>query len=269
MDAVRVLGIFPHPDDESYSCGGTFALMAARGAAVQLVCVTSGGAGQDLRSDSSAIAGIGATREQELRRACETLGLPPPRFLGLPDGALAQLDFAETAGTLIGEIRAERPDIVVTQGADGVYGHPDHIALHRLVVAAYLAAAGGTRFPSDRFGEPWAPRRLYFTAYPRDMFRPMYDHMLNSEYASAMRGLDPDTLGVDPPDVHAAIDIRAVVERKLAAIACHTSQLRDGDPATLFPGDLIRRLLTTELFTVGAGRLPERRYRALDEGLDS
>jgi LmbE family N-acetylglucosaminyl deacetylase len=99
------------------------------------------------------------------------------------------------------------------------------------------------------------------------MFRPMYEHMLESEYQTAIRGLDPEKLGVDPPDVMAAVDIRGTSEKKLAAIACHASQLRDGDPLTLFPDALVRRLLGTELFELGAGLLPERRWRDLDENL--
>lgn len=266
MAPLSVLGIFPHPDDEAYSCAGTFARLAERGARVRMVCATNGEGGQDLRADAG--GELGAVRAGELRCSCAAIGVEEPRFLGMPDGGLGQVDFADAAGKILAEIRAARPHIVVTLGPDGVYGHPDHLALHRLVIAAFGAAGGGGRFPAERFGEPWAPARLCYTAFPRGMFRPMYEHMLGSEYQTAIRGIDPDKLGVEPPDVTAAVDIRSVSDKKLAAIACHRSQLRNGDPLTLFPDGLVRRLLTTELFELGAGLLPERRWRDLDEDLE-
>lgn len=263
---LRVLGVFPHPDDESYSCGGTLARLAAEGADVHLLCTTAGGSGKDLRAVGEPAA-LSALRSDELVCACAALGIAPPEFLGLEDGGLDLVDFAGVAGRIITTIRSHRPHIVLSLGPDGVYGHPDHIALHRLLVAAFAAAQGGDRFPPDRFGGPWAPQRLYLAAFPRGMFRPMYDHMLSSEYAGSIRALDPEKLGVEPAEVAAAIDIRPFATQKLAAIACHTSQLRDGDPFSLFPGDLVRRTLTMELYTIGAGEPATGRLRSLAEGI--
>ncbi|HLZ70404.1 MAG TPA: PIG-L deacetylase family protein [Dehalococcoidia bacterium] len=271
-EPLRVLGIFPHPDDESYSCAGTLALLADGGAEVQVLCATRGEGGRDLRpplalarSRKDSLANV---REAELARSCETLGLARPRFLGLADGALGSVNFPEVVGQLIAEIRRLRPQLVLSLGEDGVYGHPDHLALFRLVLAAFGAAAGSERFSEAEYGRYWQPARLFTAAFPRGMFRPMYEHMLGSEYTDSIRRLDPDTLGVEPAQIAAAIDIRAVAERKLAAIACHVSQLPGGDPYTLFPGDLVRRTLTTELFSLAAGLPVERRLRSLADGLD-
>ena len=266
--ALRLLGIFPHPDDEAYSCGGTLALLARQGAAVHVLAATRGERGRDLRDRPGDTASVGDVRADELRASCAALGVRVPLFLDLPDGGLDSSDFPTVAGALIRAIREVRPHIVLTLGQDGVYGHPDHLALHRLVVAAYGAAAGGDRFPTERFGAPWRPARLFCAAFPRGMFRPQYEQMTVSPEASSMRGVDPDKLGVEPSDVAAAIDIRPVAERKLAAIAAHRSQLADGDPYRLFPGEIVRRLLTTELFTLNAGEKPAGRLRALEAGLD-
>lgn len=264
---VRVLGIFPHPDDEAYSCGGTLARLAAEGAEVYVLCATAGEAGQDRRAVTDAPAALDGVRAEELARACATLGARPPRFLGLRDSGIGQVNFPAVVGDLVTEIRRVRPQIVLTLGEDGVYGHPDHIALHRLVRAAFASAPGGERFPERAHGPGWRPERLFLTAFPRGMFRPMYDHMLGSEYVAAFRQLDPDKLGVDPPAVGAAVDIRAFAATKLAAIACHASQLRDGDPHSLFPAGLVGRTLTTELFTLGGGEPIAGRLRRLTEGL--
>jgi N-acetyl-1-D-myo-inositol-2-amino-2-deoxy-alpha-D-glucopyranoside deacetylase len=267
-DGLRVLGIFPHPDDESYSCGGTFARLADAGAIVQLLCATRGEGGQDHRAVPTSGPSLGDVRADELRASCAALGLVAPEFLDLPDGSLDSSDFPTVAGAIVAAIRRVRPQIVVTLGADGVYGHPDHLALHRLVIAAYGAAGGGDRFPAAEFGAGWMPRRLFCAAFPRGMFRPQYDRMTLSPEAAAMRGVDPGKLGVEPAEVVAAIDIRAVAGRKLASIDAHRSQLPQGDPYALFPDEIVRHLLTTELFTLAAGEHPAARLRSLDEGLE-
>ena len=236
LAALRVLGVFPHPDDEAYSCGGTMARFAAGGALVQVVCATAGEAGQDLRPDGEQDA-VGSVRRQELACACDALGLLPPRFLavaGLEDGRVAEVDFPAAVGAIVREIRSFRPDIVLSLGGDGVYGHPDHLALYRLLVAAFGAAAGGERFPEREFGAPGRPRR-FAAAYPRGMFRPMYEHMLGSEYTSAIRGLDPDSLGLEPAEIQASIDIKQYAAQKLNAIRCHRSQLQGGIRRRCFP----------------------------------
>jgi LmbE family N-acetylglucosaminyl deacetylase len=136
------------------------------------------------------------------------------------------------------------------------------------VIAAYGAAGGGDRFPASEFGQGWTSQRLFCAAFPRSMFRPQYDRMTLSPEAAAMRGVDPGKLGVEPAEVVAAIDIRAVADRKLASISAHRSQLPNGDPYALFPDGIVRHLLTTELFTLAAGERPAARLRSLDEGLE-
>lgn len=267
-ERLRVLGIFPHPDDEAYSCGGTMAALAERRALVQVLCATDGEGGRDLRTGPAAPGMEASVRRRELACSCAALGVEPPHFLGLRDGHVEDVDFPAAVAAIVREIRLVRPHIVLSLGMDGVYGHPDHVALYRLVVAAFSSAAGGERFPETSLGPAWAPRRLFACAYPRGMFRPMYEHMLGSEHSSAIRGLEPEHLGVEPADVAAAIDIKAYADRKLDAIRCHRSQLRDGDPYTVFPGDLVARTLSVELFTLVAGEPVQGRVSDLAAGLD-
>jgi len=268
MSKLRVLGIFPHPDDESYSCGGTLARMAAGGADVHVLCATAGGEGRHWNGPAKRAGSLAAVRAGELTCACLELGVAPPRLLGLADGQLGETDFPAVVGLLVSELRSVRPHIVLALGADGVYGHPDHIALHHLLIAAMASAGGGERFSEAEFGAAWSPDRLYLAAFPRGMFRPMHDHMLASEYRAYFRGADPDKLGVEPHDVVAAVDIRGYAGRKLAAIACHKSQLRDGKPLSLFPDGLVRHTLATELFTLGYGAPVAGRLKSLSEDLD-
>lgn len=247
-----ILGVFPHPDDEAYSAGGTFALAARQGAAVHILCATRGERGKvadrALGSDES----VGAIRSAELAESCRVLGAQPPQFLDYEDGALAQVDLAEAVGRVVRVIRAVRPAVVVTLGSDGVYGHPDHIALNKLVTAAFRASSGGTRFPDVEFGPAHQPAQLWWTAFPRGLFRPQWEKLLGGSLAAAMRQVNPEGLGVEPADCPVRVDIRPVADVKRAAIACHRSQLPGGDREALFPPGIVAQLMAEERFQIGA-----------------
>jgi LmbE family N-acetylglucosaminyl deacetylase len=251
-----VLGIFPHPDDEAYSAAGTLALAAAAGAEVHILCATRGEGGEVAPGVAATAATLADVRADELAASCRTVGARPPRFLGYRDGTLADQLLPEAVGRIVSEIRLVRPEVVITFGADGVYGHPDHIALHKLVLPAFRSAGGGTRFPEEVHGPGHAPRRLLYVAYPRGLFRPQWEKLLGTSLAGAARQVNPEHLGVDPAEFAVQVDISAVAQTKLAAIACHRSQLPDGDPRSLFPPGLVPLLLGVEYFQHGEGERP-------------
>jgi N-acetyl-1-D-myo-inositol-2-amino-2-deoxy-alpha-D-glucopyranoside deacetylase len=251
-----LLAIVPHPDDEAYSIGGTLALAARNGVEVHVLCATRGEGGQSSDPAARSPEQIAAVRMDEMTAACRILGTRPPIFLDYPDGGLAAVNLPDAVGEIVRAIRAVKPQVVITFGADGVYGHPDHVALHKLVMPAFRAAGGGTRFPEETFGPAHAPDRLLWTAYPRGLFRPQWEHMLRSEHADAIRQIDPDRLGVDPSEFAVSVDIGAVASLKLDAIRCHRSQLRDGEPRSLFPAGIVPLLLGVEYYQLGGGTSP-------------
>lgn len=251
-----LLGIFPHPDDEAYSAAGTLVLAARAGVDVHVLCATRGEAGEIAHPSLATPETLGDVRAAELAAACRLMGAHPPHFLGYRDGTLAQVDLPEAVGRIVRVIRAVRPQVVITFGPDGVYGHPDHIALHKLVTPAFRSAAGGTRFPDEVYGPAFAPSRLLWTAFPRGLFRPMWEKLLATDLAPAIRQVDPDRLGVDRADVAVTVDIRSVTPTKLDVLRCHRTQLRDGDPHALFPPGIVAQLLSVEAFQLGAGTPP-------------
>jgi LmbE family N-acetylglucosaminyl deacetylase len=230
------------------------ALAARAGAEVHILCATRGEGGEISDPSLATAATIGDVRAAELAASCRVIGARPPLYLGYRDGALADVNLPDAVGRIVRVIRSVRPQVVITFGADGVYGHPDHIALHKLVMPAFRAAAGGTRFPEDEFGPAYAPRRLLWTAYPRGLFRPMWEKLLATDLAPAIRQVDPEKLGVDPAEFAVAVDIRSVAEVKLDALRCHRTQLRDGDPRSVFPAGVVPLLLGVEYFQLGAGQ---------------
>jgi LmbE family N-acetylglucosaminyl deacetylase len=150
----RLLGIFAHPDDETFCAGGTFARHAEQGAEIMVVSATRGEAGQIRDAAVGNRRAIAAVREAELRLACERLGITKVRCLDYVDGTLADAEFSALVDEVAEVIREFRPDAVITFGPDGGYGHPDHITISAVTTAACQRAA-----------DP-GPPRLYYRCFP-------------------------------------------------------------------------------------------------------
>lgn len=263
----RLLGIFPHPDDESYTAAGTMAKVAALGGEVTVLCATRGERGQITDPALAAPEALGQIRAQELAAACAAIGARPPIFLDYRDGELETVDLLEAVGAIVRVIRSTRPQVVITLGPDGVYGHPDHIALHKLVTPAFRAAGGGARFPEERYGAVWQPERLFWVAFPRGHFLPVWQRLLDTDLAAGVRRLNPDRLGTEPQDIHAEIDVRAYTAQKLSAMRAHRTQISGDDPLSIFPPGILAPLLNVERFCLAEGVRPATRLTALFEGL--
>jgi LmbE family N-acetylglucosaminyl deacetylase len=103
---ISALVVAPHPDDETFGCGGTVALMARRGAVPNIVFITDGGASHPLHTVVSRPE-IAARRRAEARVATGILGVNWDRvfFMDAPDGSLARLD-GEPLNDIVNRISA-------------------------------------------------------------------------------------------------------------------------------------------------------------------
>ncbi len=165
---VRLLGVFAHPDDETFCAGGTFARYAKDGAEIMVVSATRGQAGQIRDARVGTRRTIAAVREAELHLACERLGVAHVRCWDYPDGALAEADFDGLVGQVVQLIRQFRPQVVVSFGPDGGYGHPDHITIGEAVTAACRQAGDPASYPGQLTARlaPHQPDRLYHSYFP-------------------------------------------------------------------------------------------------------
>jgi N-acetyl-1-D-myo-inositol-2-amino-2-deoxy-alpha-D-glucopyranoside deacetylase len=236
LAARRVLACFPHPDDESFAAGGLLAACAARGAAVQILCATRGEAGVDRRGRANAGPALAVQRSAELAAACAALGAAPPAFLDLPDGRLAELDRIRLAALLADELRQRSPDLIVTFGADGAYGHRDHLAWTAVVSAAAANAVSSAR--------------LLHAVFPRQLFTPLCRAL---QPLGVVGEIDPASLGVGAGEAELRLDARPYVAAKRAALAAHVSQLAVGAPLSLLRPSRMEPLLDEEWFVVAAG----------------
>jgi LmbE family N-acetylglucosaminyl deacetylase len=163
----RLLGVFAHPDDETFCAGGTFARYAGQGAEIMVVSATRGQAGQIRDAAAGNRQTIAAVREAELRLACERLGVTRVRCLDHVDGTLADAGFPALVDEVAEVISEFRPDVVLTFGPDGGYGHPDHVTISAVTTAACQRAAGPGRRPDQAVPRPLLrPPRLYYRCFP-------------------------------------------------------------------------------------------------------
>jgi LmbE family N-acetylglucosaminyl deacetylase len=136
---LTLLGVWAHPDDESYLSAVMMSRVVKVGGRVVLATATRGEAGGS--GDAVALARL---REHELRTAMAGLCVRDVRFLGYGDGECAYADAEQAIESIIALIEDVRPDAIVTFGPDGLTGHPDHIAVSMWTTAA-AAAVGHER----------------------------------------------------------------------------------------------------------------------------
>lgn len=135
MPPGSILGVWAHPDDETFMVGGLLALAARSGQHVACVTATKGEAGvQDETKwpkDS-----LGDTREKELSDALGILGITEHNWLGYSDGRCADVPEEEAISRLVVLIEQYQPDTVITFPPDGLTGHTDHKCVSRWATMA-------------------------------------------------------------------------------------------------------------------------------------
>jgi N-acetylglucosamine malate deacetylase 2 len=129
--------VFAHPDDETFTCGGTIAKYAKDpGVRIVLYCATRGEAGKVGDPPLCRPEELGGVRESELARAAEILGIDTVIQRDFGDGKLSQLPDDVLVKDILQVMEKVRPDVIVTFPPEGISGHADHRALHQAVVQA-------------------------------------------------------------------------------------------------------------------------------------
>ncbi len=165
----RLLCVFAHPDDEVFCAGGSIAKYSAEGYEVKVVSATKGDAGQIRDANIATRRTLGEVRAGELQKSCQHLGAQDAECLEYGDGTLKDLDIQVLVEDVVKIIRDYRPDVVITFGPDGAYGHPDHIAIGEATTLACSLSGDPHKFPLqivDGF-QAFAPKRLYHSYFPR------------------------------------------------------------------------------------------------------
>jgi LmbE family N-acetylglucosaminyl deacetylase len=263
VQRYTLLGIFAHPDDESFGPGGTFARYAAEGNPTHIIIATDGIAGSV--EDANVVNGhatLAQARAGELSNAAVALGVTtiwslPYRDSGMrntpennhPD-ALIQQPIEQTIEEILGYIERLQPDVIVTHDPFGGYGHPDHIRVCEATTAAfYLARNQRAEAPSYR-----GPQKLYYTAFDKRILKIMVRLMplLGQNPAALGRNKDIDLVEISRwrTPVHTQIDVEAYLSHKETASRAHASQYSGGPSyIRVLPKFMRRRFLSIESFT--------------------
>ena len=132
-----ILGVWAHPDDESWLCAGLMARAVRAGDRVVCITATRGELGSPDEERWPSGAPLAAVRTAEMAAALAVLGVTEHHWLDYPDGGCADVDQDE-AVRRVTEVMAEvQPDTVLTFGPEGMTGHNDHKAACRWATAAF------------------------------------------------------------------------------------------------------------------------------------
>jgi LmbE family N-acetylglucosaminyl deacetylase len=204
----RVLGIFAHPDDESYFAGATLATYAAHGCAVELVTFSGGEAAgpQVMESYANACLALGVGVGSRVGQ-WQDLG---PR---VAPGSLAHAPFSDVVSAVKDVLTAASADVVLTVGPDGVTSHPDHVRMHEAVAAALPARVIGLGACIRQWAYEAGTSRLANLAPGKAIGD------------GGIRGVSGDVLAIESPDASAAA--------KRAALDCYHSGLGTAPLETL------------------------------------
>jgi LmbE family N-acetylglucosaminyl deacetylase len=220
---LKLLCILAHPDDESLGLGGILARYAAEGVETYLVTATRGERGWfGPPEENPGPSELGVIREGELRDAAKVLGLREVNILDYHDGELHMADQTLLTQKLVEHIRRIRPDVVVTFDQNGVYGHPDHIAVTRAATAATVAAADA-QYAAPSGLPPHAVSKLYYFAWT-DEVREAYEKAFG-ELVMQIDGVERRAVPWPHWAISTWIDTSAYWETVWEAIRCHCSQL--------------------------------------------
>ncbi len=236
-----------HPDDEVIATGGVMAMAAAEGHRVVLVTATRGEHGEVQPGVLAPGEELWERRVRETADAAAILGVSRHEFLGYVDSGMMgdptnalpetfwQADTEEAAGRLARILGEEGADVLTVYDAEGVYGHPDHIQVHR--VGSRAAALAGTP-------------RVYEATIDRDRMREMLEQAAESgdpEAKEMLAGGGPQ-MGSPSQVITTRVDVSAWLGPKRAAMRAHASQIPADSWFLAIPDDAFAAAFGVECF---------------------
>jgi LmbE family N-acetylglucosaminyl deacetylase len=203
-----ILGVWGHPDDETWLSAGLMALAADAGRRVVCVTATAGEAGFPADDDRPADTRM-AIRQAEMAASLAELGVTEHRWLGYADGGCAAVPDDEALKIIGGLIDNVRPDTLLTFDPDGGTGHPDHIAVSRWSTLACARAST-------------PPRLLYATKSPE--WNAHMATVIDPAQIMMVEGMRPEEIPTDEMAVWFTCE-GAMLDRKVRALRSQRSQI--------------------------------------------
>lgn len=203
LEPKKMLVVVAHHDDIEFGMAGALARWIDEGADVSYVIITDGGAGSN--EPTTIREELVETRRQEQLEAAAAIGVTDVRFLGHTDGVLTPtLELRRDVTRIIRELKPYRvlcQDPTTVFAWDSYINHPDHRAAGE--IATYAT------FPS-------AESRPIFPELLAEGYEP---HKVSELYLTLTRN----------PTHY--VDITSTIERKIASLRAHVSQIGAGEKA--------------------------------------
>jgi mycothiol S-conjugate amidase len=252
-EPLCLLTLHAHPDDEASKGAPTLARYKAEGVRTVLVCCTGGEEGDlqnpSLREPGQPFHGLTPDEEKallaevrpgELARSAAIIGFDEVVMLGYRDSGMldapanqhpecfhmAELD--ESVGRLVGIIRRERPQVIITYGDDQRgYPHPDHVKVHDISLPAFERAGDPAWYPEA--GEPWQPLKLYYTVWSKARLMAVHEGMIRHRGESPY---DQDWLDRPGHDhrITTKVHVADYLEARSGALRAHATQVDPSEP---------------------------------------
>lgn len=239
-----------HPDDEALSTGGLMAKTAKAGHRVILVTATKGEQGEPQPGVLEPGEQLWERRVIEVAESAELLGAEPPLFLEYEDSGMVgeptndnpkcfwQADVEEASQRLAAILTDVDADVLTIYDDHGLYGHPDHIQVHRVGLrAAELAGVS----------------KVYEATVNRDRAMASMEEMSAEMEADGVEGPSVDDFedfGVAEGDLSFSVNVSGELEAKRAAMAVHRSQISDQSFFLYMPPERFALVFANEWFSV-------------------
>ena len=234
-----------HPDDEAIATGGTMVSLAEQGHRVVLVTATRGELGEVDEGFLDPGETLAERRAVELAEAARVLGTARQDFLGYEDsgmegeqsaerpGCFATADVDEASGRLAAILEEESADVLVVYDEHGGYGHPDHVQVHRVGMAA-----------ADRAGTPV----VYMATMDRDFMIELRRQAADSGFGPDDNLEGADTMGEPSVRITTEVDVSPWVSVKRDAMRAHASQIGEESFFLSMPDDVFATVWGQEWF---------------------
>lgn len=130
---MKILYIFPHPDDESFGPAPAISSQIRQGHEVYLLTLTKGEATKQRHRLNVSKEEMGEIRFKEMQCVEKVLNLSGMEVLDLPDSGLKEMNPIDIEKVIRDHIDEIKPEVLVTYAVHGVSGFEDHLVTHAVV----------------------------------------------------------------------------------------------------------------------------------------
>ncbi len=236
-----------HPDDEALSTGGLMRKAADAGHQVHLITATRGELGEPQPGVLAEGEELWERRILEVAESAKLLGCVSNRFLDYEDSGMMgeptnenpdcfwQADVEEAAQRLSSMLQESDADVLTIYDPNGLYGHPDHIQVHRVGLRAAVLAG------IDYVYEATVSREDALAAMDANDVTPG-----DGEGG----GVDRETFGVLRAEIRYSINIVNEIPAKRASLRAHRSQISEEDFFLAVPDEAFAAIFGSEFFAI-------------------